>query len=177
MLQVLCGPIASGKSSYCKNAAQAGFLIVNDDSIVNMLHADIYTLYDKNLKILYKSIENHAISTALAMGKCVVVDRGLNCSISGRQRWIALAKSFDVGCDAIVFKNEGPKIHAERRSKSDDRGHDYEYWLKVAQAHQSNYKEPAVEEGFDNIHYVNFEEIKKGKFVPVSSSTWSFKND
>jgi hypothetical protein len=162
-IQVLCGMIASGKSIYCKNAAKQGIICLNDDSIVNMLHGNDYTLYDKSLKILYKSIENHVIGTSLAMNRIVLVDRGLNLSLRGRKRWLALGKSFDVPVEAIIFKNEGPEIHAKRRTKSDPRGHDFNYWKKVANTHHSEYTEPSMMEGFDAIHHISFEEIQSGK--------------
>lgn len=157
--------IASGKSSYAKNAAKQGIICLNDDSIVNMLHGDEYTLYDQKLKILYKTIENSVISTALAMNKMILIDRGLNISVNGRNRWIALAKSFDIPCEAIVFENDGPEIHAQRRANSDSRGHNYEYWIRVANIHQAEYKEPSLEEGFDKIHHISFEEIQQGKVI------------
>jgi predicted kinase len=164
-LQVLVGPIASGKSTYARAAAKSGVICMNDDAIVNMLHADDYTLYDKSLKVLYKSVENHIIGTALAMQRVVMVDRGLNVSVRGRKRWIALANSFDVPCEAIVFKNEGPEVHAQRRAHMDSRGHTFEYWLRVANRHQSEYVEPTLEEGFSAIHTISFDEIQEGKVI------------
>ena len=164
-IQVLCGMIASGKSTYAKNAASKNVLICNDDDIVNMLHADDYTLYNKELKILYKSVENHIISTGLSMGRTVLIDRGLNVSLEGRNRWLALARSFDVPCEAIVLKNEGPEIHAARRAKSDSRGHPKEYWIRVANIHNDLYVEPTIQEGFDTVHYLSFEEIQEGKVI------------
>lgn len=164
-LQVLVGMIASGKSTYSLNAARSGVICMNDDAIVNMLHADDYTLYSKELKVLYKSIENHIIGTGLAMNRAVLVDRGLNVSVRGRKRWIALAKSFDVPCEAIVFKNDGPETHARRRFESDARGHPFEYWLRVAETHNSLYITPSVDEGFDAVHHISFDEIKSGKIL------------
>lgn len=162
-IQVLCGMIASGKSTYSRTAAQKGVICLNDDAIVNMLHADDYTLYDPSLKVLYKSVENHVIGTALSMQRIVMVDRGLNVSIRGRKRWIALANSFDAVIEAIVFKNEGPEVHANRRTKSDSRGHDFSYWKMVADRHQSEYQEPTLDEGFDVVHHISFEDIQRGK--------------
>lgn len=162
---VLCGPIASGKSTYCKNAALNGNIIVNDDSIVNMLHANNYRLYDKNLKILYKSVENLIISMSLSMGRTVVVDRGLNIGVQGRQRWIALARSFDVPCEAVVFENQGPDVHAQRRMKHDGRGYDFDYWYRVANVHQEQYRHPSVEEGFSAVHSISYSEIMCGKII------------
>lgn len=162
---VLCGMVASGKSTYCRNAARAGQLILNDDAIVTMLHGDEYTLYNKDFKILYKSVENHIISTALAMGKTILVDRGLNVSLQGRQRWIALARSFDVDCEAIVFPHDGVETHARRRHDGESRGHKYDYWLMVADAHNKVYTTPTVEEGFSKVHRINFDEILAGKVI------------
>lgn len=162
-IQVLVGMIASGKSTYCKSAASQGSLVVNDDAIVNMLHGDNYTLYSKELKTLYKSVENHVVASVLLTGRNVLVDRGLNLSIRGRQRWLSLARSFDVSVEAIVFNNEGPEIHATRRAASDGRGHDYVYWLKVASHHNDHYEPPTVAEGFDAVHVISFDEINEGK--------------
>lgn len=164
-LQVLVGMIASGKSTYCKNAVRKGYLCMNDDAIVNMLHADEYTLYDKSLKVLYKSVENHIIGTGLAMQKTIIVDRGLNVSVQGRQRWIALARSFDVSCEAIVFPHDGVEVHAKRRFEGDSRGHTYDYWLMVAQAHNKIFSTPTLAEGFSNVTYVSFKEILEGKVI------------
>ena len=162
---ILVGHIASGKSGYCKNAAKKGLITLNDDALVNLLHGDDYTLYDNRLKILYKSIENNIFSLGLCLGKSVIIDRGVNVSIKGRKRWIALANSFDVPCEAIVFKIEKPEVHAKRRCEHDGRGHSYEYWLNVAKHHHSIYKEPSCEEGFDKVHCIEYTEILAGKVV------------
>ena len=160
---VLCGMVASGKSTYCKNAARAGQLILNDDALVSMLHGDEYTLYNKSFKVLYKSIENHVVAMAVGMNVPLVVDRGLNVSIQGRQRWIALANSFDVDYEAVVFSHDGVETHARRRHDSDSRGHKYDYWLMVANAHNKVYSPPTVEEGFKAIHQISYGEILEGK--------------
>jgi len=52
-IQILVGMIASGKSTYSKHAARLGFIVVNDDAIVNAVHGEDYTLYDKKLKLLW----------------------------------------------------------------------------------------------------------------------------
>lgn len=161
-LQVLIGNIASGKSTYCKNAARSGIICLNDDAIVNMLHGNEYTLYDPKLKILYKSVENNIIETALSLQKIVLIDRGLNVSLHGRKRWIALAQSFDMPIEAIVFKLEEPEIHAHRRFDSDARGLDFLHWKKVAEKFSAEYVEPKLEEGFDKVNHISFKEIQEG---------------
>ncbi len=162
---VLVGHIASGKSTYCKNAATKGQIIVNDDSIVNMLHGGIYHFYDKKLKTLYKTLENNAVSLSLCLGKSVVIDRGVNVNKHARQRFISLARSFDVVCEAIVFPFETPEIHAERRTKSDGRGYNYDSWLEVANRHFSTYDAPTKEEGFNAVHLINFNQILQGMVI------------
>ena len=162
---ILCGPIASGKSTYCQVVAKRGMIIINDDDIINSLHANNYVLYDKNLKIIYKSIENSIANLCFCAKRTVVVDRGLNVSKKGRQRWIAMSKSFDVPCEAIVFPKDTPDVHAMRRFKSNTRGHSIGYWLHVANEHNKIYETPSLDEGFDKIHNITFEEITKGRFI------------
>jgi predicted kinase len=151
MIEVLCGFIASGKSSYCKQRAKDGWIVMNDDAIVNLVHSDIYTLYSDGLKPLYKSIEDHILHTAVAMGKDVVIDRGLDINSKSRSRWIAIGRSLDVPVRAIVFEAFPPEVHAARRAQSDSRGHSFEYWLKVARKHAERYECPRLEEGFVEI--------------------------
>jgi predicted kinase len=164
-LQILVGPISSGKTTYCRNAADKGFICVNDDAIVNMLHGNNYHLYRTDLKALYKSIENNIVLTALAMNLPVIIDRALNVGIESRKRWIALAKAIDIPCEAVVFERADPKIHAQRRFSSDSRGHSYDYWLKVAEHHDSMYVVPTIEEGLDIVSRISFDQIQNGEII------------
>lgn len=155
-VEILVGPVASGKGTYCKQAAEDGAVIVNDDSIVNSIHAGNYLLYDEDLKPLYKATENTIIQTALAMGRNVVIDRP-NHSIAMRRRYIGLGHSFDAKVDIIMFDREEPIVHAKRRFASDSRGHTLEYWLKAIQRHEALYDPPDQDvEHFDKILHWDF---------------------
>ena len=151
MIEVLIGTIASGKSTYAKNKAENGYIVINDDAIVNAIHGGLYHLYNEKLKPLYKSIENHILTTAIAMGKHVVIDRGLNNTRKSRARWIAIAHSLDCKITAITFPFWTPEKHAQLRFESDNRGCSYEFWLKAAKRHISEYEHPTYEERFDDI--------------------------
>ena len=140
-LELLVGPIASGKSTYCRTAAKEGAIIVNDDAIVIAVHGGDYFLYQKSLKPLYKSIENCIVGTALAMGKVVIVDRP-NHSISMRRRYIGLGKSFDAIVRVVMFERHDPKVHRKRRFDGDSRGTSLESWIKIAQHHEDLYEQP-----------------------------------
>lgn len=153
MIYVLVGPIASGKSTYCKKKAQEGALIVNDDSIVNALHADQYGAYDKELKPLYKSLEMSIIAYGVAIGRDVVIDRP-SYKKSTRRRYVEMAHSIDAEVTAVVFENFGPEVHAKRRFESDSRGYTYDGWLRVAQEHESLREEISTSEGFDHLEHV-----------------------
>lgn len=147
----MVGNIASGKSAYCRNQSRNGVIICNDDSIVNSLHANDYTLYNERLKPLYKSVENTIITTALAMGHAVVIDRP-NHTRAMRRRYISLARSFDVPSILVETRWEDPLVHARRRVNSDNRGYDLDYWHQVAKYFQSGYEEPNQEiENFDKL--------------------------
>ena len=164
-LQLLVGTIASAKTTYAKNAAKEGFICLNDDDVVTTLHGGVYGLYSNDLKIMYKSVENHIATTALSFKRNLLVDRGLNVSKKARKRWLALASSFDVPCEAVLFAIEAPEVHAQRRFNSDNRGYSYEYWLKVANSHIDSYQEPTLEEGFNKIYRISFDEIQKGRVL------------
>jgi predicted kinase len=156
------GPVASGKSTYSGNCARAGLVTVNDDSIVNALHAGNYSLYDKSLKSLYKQVENVAVTTALGLGRSVVVDRGTNNRPESRRRWLGLAHSLDVPVVAVRFEDEGPEVHARRRVASDGRGAGYDYWLRVARHHAEHWEPPTREEGFDLVVEFDWSLIASG---------------
>ena len=157
--------IASCKSTYCTNAAFKKIICINDDAIVNLIHSNQYSLYDHELKILYKSIENQIISMGLLLNRTILIDRALNLSKESRKRWVSLAKSFDADIELIKTKIETPEIHARRRMASDARGKTYEYWKRVAEEHFSNYEEPSLDEGFSSIYEISYEEIKNGKVI------------
>jgi dephospho-CoA kinase len=46
-VEVLVGGICSGKSTWCKSLAKDGWIVINDDSIVNSIHENCYKLYKK----------------------------------------------------------------------------------------------------------------------------------
>lgn len=138
-LILLVGPIASGRSTYAAKLAQEGALVVNDDAIVNAVHGGNYKLYSKNLKCLYKQIENSIIYYAIDKNLDVIIDRP-NFKKPTRSRYINLAKSLDCKTFAVVFPWLGPDIHVQRRMISDSRGYSYEYWTKVYNHHLKCYE-------------------------------------
>jgi predicted kinase len=158
ILEILVGPIASGKSTYTKDRVNARYLVVNDDAIVNAIHGGNYKLYDKKLKTLYKNIENQIITAAASHNYNVIIDRP-NHSVSMRRRYIGLAKSFDMQVHVILFGRSEPITHAYRRYREDSRGHTLEYWHQVAKSHEDKYQTPDMEkEGFDRLFFYNYED-------------------
>ena len=156
MIEILCGTIASGKSTYASQKAKEGWIVINDDAIVLGVHGGNYT-YKEELKAFYKSIETHILHMAIALGKNVIVDRGINLTKNSRKRWIALAKSLDTPINAIIFPFASPQTHAHRRFNSNSRGLSYEKWEKIATRHIESYQPPTMDEGFDSIRSENYE--------------------
>lgn len=150
MIYLLVGPIASGKSTYSREQARKGALIINDDAIVDALHAGIQTLYSKDIKLLYKQLEMVIMTTGVALGKDIVIDRP-SYKKATRARYVQMAKAIDHPITAVIFPNMGPEVHAERRFKSDPRGYDQKWWTRVAKEHQDNWQDVEESEGFDDI--------------------------
>lgn len=167
-VQVLVGPVSSGKSTYAANAARAGCLIVNDDSLVMSVHGGDYSLYDKSLKPIYKSVGQTILTHAAALGRSVVVDTGSRTRLT-RARWVSLAKALDLPVVALQFQWEAPEVHAKRRAAADARGYDEAKWLEVARHHASVYQPVGTDEGFDDFRGVVWGEIERGycyEFLP-----------
>lgn len=154
MVEVLVGMIASGKSTYAKRRAGEGAIIINDDAIVTMCHGGRYELYSKECKPIYKGVENSLFALAVLAKKDVVIDRGVNIRAQSRQRFIALAKSFDLSVDAVVFPKTAAAVHAQRRFDSDNRGLSLEKWRATALAHEREYEAPHLDEGYRALRIV-----------------------
>ena len=150
MIELLIGPIASGKSTYAKTKARFGDIVINDDDIVNAVHANEYDLYSKPLKNLYKSIEHTIFMYAISLRKNVIIDKP-NHRRDTRVRWVQLAKAYDCDISYILFKHEDYKIHAKRRYESDSRGYTLKYWEDVAKHHQDLFQGIVEEEGYTRL--------------------------
>lgn len=136
MLEILFGPIASGKSTYARQRAEAGALIANDDAIVMAVHGGFYAGYDKKWKPLYKSIRNGIIHHAAMIDCDVVVDStGLKRSTRDFLRLLGRQLDFEVGLTFLrngVFKG---REDGRRRFKADPRGMSEDEWVKIAEFH------------------------------------------
>lgn len=151
---MLVGPIASGKSTWVDqflgDRRSPGAVTVSDDAIYRAVHGGHYGLYEKELKLLYKSIENHILATGIALGRDVIVDRP-HVSVEGRKRVLGIAAAFDVPVIAVVFPVVDEETHAYRRFVGDSRGYDLAYWAEVARRQLADYEPPTLNEGFDSI--------------------------
>lgn len=156
-LQLLVGPIASGKTTYCKKVCESNdYVVVNDDSIMTMIHGGLYR-YDESLKSLYKGIETYIIHHGISLGRTVVIDRP-NHKRATRIRYIELAHSLDVPVEILMFKRLSPTTHARRRSiHGNNRGISSESWLAIAKKHDSDWEEPDKSiEKFEHIRKIDY---------------------
>ena len=150
VVEILVGQIASGKSTYALSKARSGVIIINDDAIVNALHCNEYHLYEKELKPLYKAIENTVLQTAIALRRNVLIDRP-NYSRAMRRRYISIAKSLDATVLIVCLPRITNEESAKRRVAADGRGYTYDYWLKAIEYHESLFEKPDDSEGADAV--------------------------
>lgn len=135
-LEILFGPIASGKSTYARERAKAGALVANDDSIVLAVHGGEYGAYCETLKPLYKSIRHQIISAAASADLDVIVDStGLKRSTRDFLRLLGRQLDFDVYLTIFRKGLFGGKVDGIRRFKADPRGMTKDEWVRIADHH------------------------------------------
>jgi hypothetical protein len=155
-VEVLCGMIASGKTTYARQRARQGALIVSHDDLTEMLHGEYR--YEQGLRECYRQMEERIAYCGLFHGCDVIIDR-THLTRESRKRWIdfaavrGVASLNKIPVVAVVFPIESPKVHAGRRFEVDPRGRSYEEWLQVACHHSDQAEaEPLSEdEGFAEI--------------------------
>jgi hypothetical protein len=171
-IEVLCGMIGSGKSTYARRRAGEGALVVCHDDLTAMLHAAYR--YEPGLRECYRRMEESLAWAALSAGRDVVVDR-THLTAESRRRWLSWASRYDsmntfdgrgpvTGVVAVAFPVETPGVHARRRFEADPRGRSHEEWYAVAQHHYAQWlAEPLSPDD-------GFAEIKGGEFVPTEGT-------
>lgn len=146
LMEILVGPIASGKSTYARRRAADGAIVVCDDDLVLACHAGLYDMYDPRLKPMYMAMEAAVITHAASLGRDIVVDTGGR-TRSRRSRFAALGRSLGYTPRAVLFEWKDAETHARRRFEHDPRGYSYERWLTVALRHEQEFQPVAPEEG------------------------------
>jgi hypothetical protein len=131
-LELLVGMVASGKTTYARDRADHGALVVSHDDLTQMLHGRYR--YEPDLKPTYRAMMRYAARHGLEEGRDVVIDR-TNLTRESRRYWTGAAAVWGVPIVAVVFPRMGPASHAMRRFEADPRGRSYVEWLEVARHH------------------------------------------
>jgi predicted kinase len=147
-LVILVGNIGCGKSWFAKQRAKRGDVIINMDSITEMIGGG-YDNYDKKKKEIYWAVEEIAICEALERGFSVIIDR-TNMDKKCRKRFIDIGKRYDWVTIKCLDWGEGGRECLKRRVE-DPRGIGAERWVEVWAKKRLSYEKPTKEEGFDFI--------------------------
>ena len=156
-LIILVGNIGCGKSrntmQWARQQTDNGWVVVNMDSIQQMIGAGDYNLYDNEKKPIYRAVEEKTITEALERGFSVVVDR-TNMDRKRRKRVIDIGKRYHwVKIRCIDW---GPGTNGNLQTRLDEaRGIPSERWVEVFKYMQESYNKPEEEEGFDFIVNMN----------------------
>jgi len=144
----MTGNIGSGKSLIASKLAKKDHVIVNMDTIQQMISGGEYGKYDSNKKDIYQATEIAAIESALKAGLSVVVDR-TNMDKKRRSTFIDVGKKYAKEIISINF-GEGTQEGLERRYKN-SKGIPEEVWRSVYTYMKKSYEPPCMDEGFDSI--------------------------
>lgn len=129
----MVGMIASGKSTYARERAKAGALVISHDALTGMLHAEYR--YEPQLREMYRAMEETLAELAVYRQRPVIIDR-THLTRESRQRWTKFAREMPTAIRAVVFKcADSPFEHAKRRFEADPRGRRLNEWASVAEHH------------------------------------------
>lgn len=143
-IEILFGPIASGKSTYARFRAEQGALVANDDALVLATHGGAYNMYDSALKGVYKSLRSQIIHMGAAVGRDVIVDSTGQLKDT-RDHLRTLGHSLNLDVRLVIFRNgvfEG-EADGVRRYAADSRGVSMQDWIRIAE-HHAGRQEPVT---------------------------------
>lgn len=147
-MTIFTGNVGSGKSFIASKLAKMGNVIVNMDTIQQMVGGGEYGIYDKDKKDVYWAAENAVIESALKSGLSVVVDR-TNMDRKRRERFIEIGKKHAREVISMNWGN-GDQAGLDRRIKKPN-GVPAETWNGVHSYMKKSYEPPSLAEGFDRI--------------------------
>lgn len=150
-IQILIGNIGSGKTTYCKQKAKEGYLIISKDDVRYSIGAGKY-IFNPNLE--------HAIDCSIKtkifwMGfedVNLIIDE-TNMDIETRQWYIHNAKLRDAKIIGVVFPKISKNESVKRRLSSNHGNTSKETWEEVWERKNEIYEEPTKDEGFNEIIY------------------------
>ena len=152
IMEILCGMIASGKSTYAAQRALDGALVANDDALCQAVHGGHYAEFVSKQKGLHEELMRAIVAEAFNREKDVIIDSGRNGSRQACKSWVRLGEACGFRVIARVSRRESYLEHAARRHQHDDRGVSYAEWRRIARHHEETWEEPSLDEGFDEIH-------------------------
>lgn len=165
-LTILVGNVGCGKSRYAQGKAKLAkkmnskVVVVNMDSIQQMISGGLYDQYDKDKKEIYWAVEEKIINESLERGFSVIVDR-TNMDKKRRKRFIDIGKKYWWVKIRCLDWGEGSSEDLKRRI-ADPRGIDQDKWLSIWKNMRVSYIKPTKEEGF---HFITKPKENIIKFI------------
>lgn len=146
-LVLLVGNIGTGKSTIASKYAKRGYVIINNDDIVNMIHGGEYGLYNFEINHVYKSVTNAILKSAMKLNQNIVIDRTLM-SKNDRKFYIDIAKKNNYTVKCIDFGPGNQESLNRRCQEKSNRGTTSKTWEIVHNKFYRIYEKPEYSEGF-----------------------------
>lgn len=155
---VLIGNIGCGKSTVARRYIDAGFVAIARDYLRYAIGEGKY-IFNRDYEHLIWKTERFMLRGFMELGANIVADE-VGVSRQLRKMYIEHGKKYNYYIRAVVMPMLSMKDAVDRRMKDPHGQADRKLWEEVWTKFDSQYKEPTIEEGFDEI--INLQGGKDG---------------
>jgi len=148
-LVVLVGNIGCGKSTTARKYIDNGYIAIARDYLRYAIGEGKY-IFDQDYESIIWRTERFMLRQFLELGVNIVSDE-VGVSKKLRRMYLKYGKEYNYIIKAVVMPKLSMKDAVDRRMKDPHGQFDRKIWEEVWTRFDSQYKEPTIEEGFDEI--------------------------
>jgi len=148
-LVLLVANIGEGKSTLAKQYQEKGYVVISKDGLRYVIGAGNYVYKQEYEPIIWET-ELSMLESFMDIGANIVID-SICVGKSMRARYISFAKIYGYKIKCHILPQLTMKEAVDRRMQNPHQQNDKSMWESTWFKFQSQYQEPTLDEGFDEI--------------------------